>query len=147
MTTRTRPTIDLDGTTYTARPYTNGLRAKLADELEKRRGWRSRATRLNLVIQTLQQNATAGDTVPDDIADKIGEAFDEIDALQRELEDSSVELAPRLLVNEDGKAPTKSLIDEHAELEELSTLVGVALREIEPEDAEPSPTPAEPATS
>jgi hypothetical protein len=146
---RTLPTIELDGVVYTARPYTNALRAKLGEQIEKRQADRARAARLGLVVQTLQQNSTLGGPVPDTLADQVSDNFDEIDKLQRSLEDSALELAPILLVDPDGKAVTKKTVEEHADVEDLADVVAVALRE-QPavdETPEPSPTTAGPAES
>jgi hypothetical protein len=139
-----RQTIDLNGTTYTARPYTNALRVELAEKLETRSRLRSKYNRASASAAVVQERVTRGTADGADV-EQLVDHVEQMEAAERALQDSALEIAPIVFRGgEPARAPTKKTLDEHADLEELATAVGVALREEAPE---PSPTTAAPAAS
>lgn len=145
----TRPiTVELDGTTYTARKWTVALRTRLGDAVDKRRQIRDERLHKNLQIGEMQRLESTG-TAPD--VEAFFKLMTEVRDLSDQLEASAYTLAPKLFVAEDGKSPTKALLEEHADPDELTQAVAYALREETPDDdpaaGEPGPTTASAAAS
>ena len=140
----TRPiTVELDGTTYTARKWTVALRTRLGDAVDTRRQIRDERLHKNLQIGGMQRLESAG-TAPD--VEAFFELMTEVRDLSDQLEESAYALAPKLFTDGDGKSPTKTLLEEHADPDELAQAVAYALREETPDDdpaaGEPGPTTA-----
>jgi hypothetical protein len=141
MTTSTPPTIDLDGITFTGRKYTNALRASLGEAPGDRRRLRAKTTRSQLAIQRLQKLIDGGEAT-EELEDQFVGALESIRENNEQLEASAYELAPKLLADEAGKAPTKKQLDDHADPETLGTVVAIVLREETAYEDAPDPTPA-----
>jgi hypothetical protein len=120
--------VPLGDVTYTSRPFTNALRAKLGEQLDERRRLGNVADRLQLRAAHLDESSTVQEL------EKIQDETDEHNKAWREL---NVKLLALLLVDPEGKAPTPKALNDHASSRAIGNVVATILG-----DREPDPTTA-----
>lgn len=137
-------TIELNGVEFRTRKRTNKVRASTAELTAKRQQLAAEYMRTMTEVRRLDGLAEMGSLLEAD-PENMALAASNLARIDREQDDTMLELALLVLVDPDDKPPTQKVLDEYADLGELDEVVKVALGE-QPEAAE-NPTTAPPVAS